>query len=65
MSRYRCDLCCHRSKNHKDYDFCNSHKQKISKEDIEPPDFCYVWQYHKNEIKNEIRIRWFKNGKLI
>lgn len=61
MASYRCDLCCHRKRTKWGADLCNNHNKVVPSDAIEPPDFCYVWQFYENKA----RIRWYKKGKLI
>jgi len=61
MARYRCDLCNHRKKTKWGADICKRHDKVVPQDAIDPPDFCYVWQYHKDEV----RTRWYKKGKFV
>ncbi len=40
---------------------CKRHDKLVPQDSIDPPDYCYVWDYHQDEI----RTRWYKKGKLI
>jgi hypothetical protein len=59
IGKYRCDLCGHRKKS-KFGDLCSLHKKCLDKDNIEPPDFCYVWGFYEDKVE----IKWYNKGKL-